>query len=152
MPLLSEIHASLPLEVRESIYEHVFDISEPIVIPRMEHPKVKIVNGRLQYGSAGACEHAKAMREELNPFMQNYCFSVAVMGSPVSTEFQNLVLRKTPFYFRGSRTSPNVRQLLNTEIPPGVYFRDLVRHLRVYLRSNAAFHEAEDIAAGVGRA
>lgn len=74
------------------------------------------------------------------------------MGSSVSTEFQNLVLRKTPFYFRGSRTSLNVRQLLNTEIRPGVYFRDLVRHLRVYLRSNAAFHDAEDVATGVSRA
>ncbi|KAI4712642.1 hypothetical protein J4E89_002910 [Alternaria sp. Ai002NY15] len=151
-PLLSEIHASLPLEVRENIYEHVFDISKPIVIPRLEHPNVEIVNGRLQSGSAGASEHAKAMHEELSPFKQDYCFSVAVMGSPTSAEFQNLALRKTPFYFRGSRTSLNVRHLLNTEIRPGVYFRDLVRHLRVYLRSNAAFHEAEDIAAGADRA
>ncbi|KAH6870716.1 hypothetical protein BKA58DRAFT_182322 [Alternaria rosae] len=120
-PLLSNIHASLPLGVRESIYENVFDTSKPIVIPRMEDTNTKFMNTGIQSGSAGAGEHMKAMHEELNPFMQDYCFSTAVMGSQTSTEIKNLVLRKTPFYFRGSRRVLNVRHLLDTEIRPGGY-------------------------------
>jgi hypothetical protein len=136
------------LELRESIYEHVFDISKPIVIPQMELPNIGRTE-EVQPNSVEASKPAKARHVDLNPFAQDYCFSAAVMGSRTSTEMQNLVLRKTPFYFRGSSDAPCVRDLLNTEIRTGVYFRDLVHYLRVYLRCEDLGREAKYFAPGM---
>jgi len=148
-PLLSEIHASLPLELRENIYEHVFDTSKPIIIQRTKAAGKPFTNGEIQPGNAEASNHAIVTRGTLNPFVQDFYFSVTVMGSETSTEIQNLALRKTPFYFRGSTDALCVRDLLDTEIRPGVYFRYLVRHLRVYLRTDAFIDEAKYFAPGV---
>lgn len=148
-PLLSEIHASLPLELRENIYEHVFDTSKPIIIQRTKAAGKPFTNGEIQPGNAEASNHAIVTRGTLNPFVQDFYFSVTVMGSETSTEIQNLALRKTPFYFRGSNDALCVRELLDTEIRPGVYFRYLVRHLRVYIRSDAFVNEALYFVPGV---
>ncbi|KAI4645251.1 hypothetical protein J4E93_006051, partial [Alternaria ventricosa] len=148
-PLLSEIHASLPLELRESIYEHVFDTGKPIIIQRTEAAGKPFTNGEIQPGGAEASDHAIVTRGTLNPFVQDFYFSVTVMGTETSTEVQNLALRKMPFYFRGSNDALCVRDLLDTEIRPGVYFRHLVRHLRVYLRTDAFKDEAKYFAPGV---
>jgi hypothetical protein len=147
-PLLDKIHASLPLELRESIYEHVFDISKPIVIPRMERPNIERTE-QVQSNIAEASKQSKAKHVDLNPFAQDYCFSAAVMGSRTSAEMQNLVLRKTPFYFHGSSDALCVRDLLDTEIRSGAYFRDLVHHLRVYLWCEDFGREAKYFAPGM---
>ncbi len=86
----------------------------------------------------------------LNPLSHDYYFSAATMGLQTSTEIQNLALRKTPFYFRGSKNAPHIRDLLDVQFQPGKYFRDLVRHLRVYARCETFMFEAKYFAPGMG--
>jgi hypothetical protein len=67
-------------------------------------------------------------------FHGEYIFDRKVMGVPTSQEIQEAFLRTTPIYFRGVATYTHVKQLLDVQLSSGKYVRDLVRHLRVYLR------------------
>jgi hypothetical protein len=67
-------------------------------------------------------------------FYGEYIFDRKVMGVPTSQEIQEAFLHTTPIYFRGVATYTHVKQLLHVQLSSGKYVRDLVRHLRVYLR------------------
>lgn len=67
-------------------------------------------------------------------FHNEYMFDEKVMGLSISREIQDHCLRTTPVYFRGGSKYPDVLELLNIQLSSGKHVRELVRHLRVYLR------------------
>jgi hypothetical protein len=136
-PFLELLHTRLPLELREKVYENLFDLTIPIIVPKTED-----IDRTLHSHSDGMRKHPTIY---LNPFGGNRYFDSHVVGPHISEDIQELALRKTPFYFRGCRNAPDVKSFLDIQFQNGTQIRDYIRHLRVYLRcdnfSGAAVYE-----------
>lgn len=78
------MHAALPLELREKVYEYILDTAEPIVVPRLDSVKYIYPMGRI---------HCDVRRQDLvDPFAFDDYFSATVMDLSISTEVQDLAL------------------------------------------------------------
>ncbi|CAE7024192.1 hypothetical protein P3342_005370 [Pyrenophora teres f. teres] len=126
------MRAVLPSELRENVYKHIFDTTNPIVVPRLDKVKSVTPINRIHCGVKR--EQSSTKQDPMDPFAFDYYFSPAIMGLPTSIDIQDLAFRKNPFYFRGCRNSPKVTDFLDLKVQSGKHIRDLVRHLRVYLR------------------
>jgi hypothetical protein len=69
------------------------------------------------------------------------------MGPAASTEMKELFIRKTPIYFRGMLGSVGIDELLNMRLPSGSHIRELIRHVRIYVRCDEPTLAADNIKA-----
>lgn len=119
-PLLQMLRAKLPVELRRIVYDHLMidiDCTAPIVLPKPE------------------------VSDELHLFPQFYLFDDNVVGPDASAETQDMFVRKASFYYRGPLDGIDLDVLLDHSLPSGGHIRDLVRHLRVYVRYDFIPHE-----------
>ena len=124
------MQTKLPLELREEIYLSLFDRDIPRAVPQTEDARdTQRLNSRVNASEV---------------FHNEYIFDEEVMGPVTGQEIQETCLRRTPIYFRGCARFPDVHQLLDYQLPSGRYVRDIIRHLRVYLRFE---HFQDDVAA-----
>lgn len=82
-------------------------------------------------------------------FQGDYIFDKEIMGVATSQEIQETFLRTTPIYLRGCSEYPDVKQLLDVPLSSGKHVRDIVRHLRVYLRFERFTQEQEAVRLGI---
>ena len=120
LPLLHLIQTRLPIELREKVYESLFDHDVPRAVPKSE--------------DANNTHRWNNTLDATDVFHNEYIFYEKVMGLVISQEVQDICFRTTPIYFRGCKSFPDVNDLLSIQLPSGKHCRDLVRHLRVYLR------------------
>jgi hypothetical protein len=125
-PVLELFQTRLPLELREKVYKNLLNFTTPIVIPRTEHSDPALHSHSQETG--------QLRTGDLNPFRNDYYFNHSVMGPQTSTEIQELALRKTPFYFSGSKDAPDIKDFLDIQLQNGKHTRNLIQHLRMYLR------------------
>jgi hypothetical protein len=123
-PILLDLQRWLPLELRELVYSYLAADHTPTVVPRTE-PKTASSHVEPDFSSS---------RQDLNPFRPNFMFNTRVMGDDIAHETREYILRKTPVYFRGSQTTSELADFLEIQIQSRRYVRDVIRHLRVYLR------------------
>lgn len=121
------MQSKLPLEVRENIYAHLFDASHPRAVAHHE-----------------TSENLFLAPSDI--FHNEWIFDKKVMGETTSQEIQGQVLRTTPIYFRGrAKFFLNVQDLLDIKLSSGEEVKDLIRHLRVYLRVERFQDEKREI-------
>jgi hypothetical protein len=109
------------MELREKVYEFLFDSNIPRTVPQNDDANTKTLTPRKSLSTTDI-------------FHDEYIFNPNILGPVLSSEIQALVLRTTPIYFRGCVLCPDVAELLDMQLASGDYVRDLIRHLRVYLR------------------
>jgi hypothetical protein len=115
-PLLDLVQTKLPIELREQVYQSLFDRDIPRVVPKSR--------------SARNDQDYMEVREI---FPDGYVFDQKIMGVATVREIQETLLRTTPIYLREDTYYSSLRQLLNTKLSRGRYVRDFIRYLRVYL-------------------
>jgi len=106
------MYEKLPIELREKIYELLLDFTDGLAVPRYDK---KYTNNTLTFPST-------------------YLFSPSIVGRMVCNEVQQLFVRTTPVNFHGLLDGITIDALLDTRLPSGSLIRDLVRHLRVFVR------------------
>jgi hypothetical protein len=106
------MHKKLPIELREKMYELLLDFTDTFAVPRYDKSHT---NSTLTFPSA-------------------YLFSPTIMGRMVCDEVQQLFVRQAPLNFRGLLDGISIDALLDTRLPSGSIIRDLVRHVRVFVR------------------
>ncbi|KAF2036085.1 hypothetical protein EK21DRAFT_46860, partial [Setomelanomma holmii] len=68
------------------------------------------------------------------PFSDKYVFDPNIMGATISREIRYFYIKNTPIYFRGCHDADQVGRRLHVNVFAGQRVRDVVRHLRIYLR------------------
>lgn len=71
---------------------------------------------------------------QLDPFSKAYMFDAKIVGTETSNEVRSLLLNTTPVYIRGPLCAHELERFLNVPMPYNRCIRDVVRHLRIYLR------------------
>jgi hypothetical protein len=122
---MHDLHAKLPLEIREMIYEYLVESHLPRVLPKTE-----------DYNHA-TCVHIASTTSQtscVDPFHDEYIFDESIMGKDTSNETQTHLLRTTPLYLRGRHLASDIPSLFDISTSSCKHLRDHVRYLRVYLR------------------
>jgi hypothetical protein len=120
------------------IYGYLVDIHVPRVVPKSEeHSQMNMLPRR---GNAEP-------QMDINPFRDEYLFDVHFMESDTSNEIRAYFLKRTPLYFRGSHFPDDLTRLLDLPTLPRRKLRDLIRHLRVYLRCEALISDTQALRA-----
>ncbi|KAF1925451.1 uncharacterized protein M421DRAFT_398714 [Didymella exigua CBS 183.55] len=120
-PLLDTFHSTLPIELRKNIYDYLMihvNTAARVVLPI---PDV-------------SDEHL---------FPQFPIFDEDIMGPAVSAEIKDTFICKTSFYYRGPLHGVDLDMLLDHPLPSGSLMRDLIRHLRVYVRYDSLPYEKD---------
>jgi hypothetical protein len=89
LPIFGLLQSRLPLKLREKVYENIFDVAKPIVVPKTENAD------DLALHPLGV-ETRQHPTVDLDPFDEDYYFNPYIMGSDISTEVMELVLGKPP--------------------------------------------------------
>lgn len=69
-------------------------------------------------------------------FPHFYLFEDNIVGPDTCAEAQDTFVRKASSYYRGPLDGIDLDVLLDYTLPSGSHIRDLIRHLRVYVRYN----------------
>lgn len=111
--LFGQIHAILPIELRENVYKYLLDYDTPTILP----------------------QDAKSYQ----PYKNEFYFDQSLVGSPTALEIRDLYMRAIPTYFQielGSNDQTSeILVVLGTYFhETGKAFRHMVRHVRLLLR------------------
>lgn len=106
------MHKKLPIELREKIYELLLDFTDTFAVPRYD----------------------KSHTNSTLTFLSAYLCSPTIMGRMVCDEVQQLFVRQAPLNFRSLLDGISIDALLDTRLSSGGIIRDLVRHVRVFVR------------------
>ena len=120
------------------VYEHLVNTGTPRVIPQSEGNAQDSISsiGRRTYG-------------ENDPFGNEAASDSRVMGQAVSKEIKELFVRKTPFYFRGSKNAEHIGAFLNIEVTPGKFMMNLIQHLRLHLQCETFEEDMNSFLSGI---
>jgi hypothetical protein len=103
------------------VYANLIDMTSPIVVPQAED-------------SIRIAQSTRQVSDHHDPFQRVAAFDADIMSPQISHEVRELAMRRTPIYVRGTQCMDPIAALLSTRVSPGTSVRDVIHHLRVYLR------------------